>query len=104
MSGRLTQTPVLLKTGNTPAWQLWAQLAQFARHLRPTDWVLVGGQMVALHCHVADITPGRDHRHRHRCQCAGQPERPLHVPRRRMRPRPHGATIGEQPPPAPLPQ
>ena len=50
MSERLSQTPVPLKTGNTPAWQLWAQLAQFARHLQPTDWVLVGGQMVALHC------------------------------------------------------
>lgn len=37
-----------LKTGNTPAWQLWAHLAQFGRHLQPTDWVLVGGQMVAL--------------------------------------------------------
>ncbi len=46
MSERFTQTPVPLKTGNTPAWQLWAQLAQFARHLQPTDWVLVGGQMV----------------------------------------------------------
>ena len=59
MSERLTQTPVPLKTGNTPAWQLWAHLAQFARHLQPTDWVLVGGQMVALHCHIAGITPGR---------------------------------------------
>ena len=46
MSERLTQTPVPLKTGNTPAWQLWAHLAhlaQFARHLQPTDWVLAGG-------------------------------------------------------------
>ncbi len=43
MSKRLTQTPVPLKTGSTPAWQLWAHLAQFARHLQPTDWVLVGG-------------------------------------------------------------
>jgi hypothetical protein len=59
MTERLTRTPVPLKTGNTPAWQLWAQLAQFARHLQPTDWVLVGGQMVALHCHIAGITPGR---------------------------------------------
>ena len=59
MTERLTQTPVPLKTGNSPAWQLWAQLAQFARHLQPTDWVLVGGQMVALHCHIAGITPGR---------------------------------------------
>lgn len=59
MTHRLTQTPVPLMIGNTPAWQLWAQLAQFARHLQPTDWVLVGGQMVALHCHVAGITPGR---------------------------------------------
>ena len=59
MTERLTQTPVPLKTGNTPAWQLWAHLAQFARHLQPTDWVLVGGQMVALHCHIAGITPGR---------------------------------------------
>jgi hypothetical protein len=59
MTERLTQKPVPLTTGDTPAWQLWAQLAQFARHLQPTDWVLVGGQMVALHCHIAGITPGR---------------------------------------------
>ena len=59
MSERLTQTPVLLKTGDTPAWQLWAHLAQLAQHLQPNDWVLVGGQMVALHCHIAGNTPGR---------------------------------------------
>lgn len=59
MSERLTQTPVPLKTGNTPAWQLWAHLAQLAQHLQPNDWVLVGGQMVALHCHIAGNTPGR---------------------------------------------
>ena len=30
MSERLTQTPVPLKTGNTPEWQLWAQVAELA--------------------------------------------------------------------------
>lgn len=59
MSERLTPTPVALTIGTTPAWQLWAHLARFAGHLQPTDWVLVGGQMVALHCHIAGITPGR---------------------------------------------
>ena len=59
MSERLTRTPVSLKTADTPAWQLWAHLAQLAQHLQPNDWVLVGGQMVALHCHIAGITPGR---------------------------------------------
>jgi len=59
MTERLTQTPVPLKTGNTTAWQLWAHLAQLAQHLQPNDWVLVGGQMVALHCHIAGNTPGR---------------------------------------------
>lgn len=59
MSERLTQTPVALKTGNTPAWRLWSHLAQLAQHLQPTDWVLIGGQMVALHCHIAGIAPGR---------------------------------------------
>ena len=59
MTELLTPTPVSMKTGDTPAWQLWAHLAQFARYLQPTDWVLVGGQMVALHCHIAGVTPGR---------------------------------------------
>jgi len=59
MRDRLTETPVSLKAADTPAWQLWAHLAQLAQHLQPTDWVLVGGQMVALHCHIAGITPGR---------------------------------------------
>jgi len=59
MTEPLTDAPVLLTAGTTPAWQLWSQLALFAGHLRPTDWVLVGGQMVALHCHIAGVTPGR---------------------------------------------
>jgi predicted nucleotidyltransferase len=59
MSERLTSEPVPLRNGDTPAWQLWAQVARLAQHLQPTDWVLVGGQMVALHCHIAGVTPGR---------------------------------------------
>lgn len=59
MTARLTETPVSLKAADTPAWQLWVHLAQLAQHLQPTDWVLVGGQMVALHCHIAGSTPGR---------------------------------------------
>ena len=59
MSERLTPAPVSLTSGDTPAWQLWAQVARLAQHLQPTDWVLVGGQMVVLHCHIAGVTPGR---------------------------------------------
>ncbi|MEM9747823.1 MAG: nucleotidyl transferase AbiEii/AbiGii toxin family protein [Actinomycetota bacterium] len=38
---------------------MWSKLVELSRHLRLDDWLLVGGQMVALHCHVAGVTPGR---------------------------------------------
>ncbi len=59
MTGQLNDTSVRLHETDTPAWQLWAQLATLAHHLKPGDWILVGGQMVALHCHLGGITPGR---------------------------------------------
>ena len=59
MTRALSNTPLALHATATPAWQLWAQAAQLSHHLQPADWLLVGGQMVALHCHLAGITPGR---------------------------------------------
>jgi predicted nucleotidyltransferase len=55
----LNSTPLQLHAGDTPAWQLWSQLVELSRHLEPDDWLLVGGQMVALHCHLAGVVPGR---------------------------------------------
>ena len=55
----LNNTPLALHATSAPAWQLWAQVAQLSHHLQLGDWLLVGGQMVALHCHLAGINPGR---------------------------------------------
>lgn len=39
--------------------QLWRALLQIAERLDPQDWVLVGGQMVALHGYIHGRTPPR---------------------------------------------
>lgn len=39
--------------------QLWRALLQIAGRLDPQDWVLVGGQMVALHGYIHGSTPPR---------------------------------------------
>ena len=59
MTRALNNTPLALHATSAPAWQLWAQVAQLSHHLQLGDWLLVGGQMVALHCHLAGINPGR---------------------------------------------
>jgi predicted nucleotidyltransferase len=59
MTPALNDAPLSLHATDTPAWQLWSQLVELSRHLHIDDWLLVGGQMVALHCHLAGITPGR---------------------------------------------
>lgn len=55
----LNDTPLHLSTVETPEWPMWSQLVELSRHLELDDWLLVGGQMVALHCHVAGVIPGR---------------------------------------------
>jgi hypothetical protein len=55
----LNDTPLSLHATDTAVSHLWAQLAQLSHHLNPNDWLLVGGQMVALHCHLAGMAPGR---------------------------------------------
>ena len=59
MTPALNDTPLQLHATDTPSWQMWSQLVELSRHLQPDDWLLVGGQMVVLHCHLADIVPGR---------------------------------------------
>lgn len=59
MTATLNSTPIRLHPSDTPAWQLWSQLVELSRHLELDDWLLVGGQMVALHCHLAGVAPGR---------------------------------------------
>lgn len=59
MTRELNNTPLALHATATPAWQLWAQVAKLSNLLQPDDWLLIGGQMVALHCHLAGIVPGR---------------------------------------------
>jgi hypothetical protein len=38
---------------------LWAAVIEIAAPLRPADWVLIGGQMVALHGYIAGTAPPR---------------------------------------------
>jgi len=59
MNVALNDVPLHLGASDTSAWEVWAQLVEFSRHLELADWVLVGGQMVALHCHLGRMTPGR---------------------------------------------
>lgn len=55
----LNETPLQLLTPDTPAWRMWSQLVELSRHLHLDDWLLIGGQMVALHCQLAGLIPGR---------------------------------------------
>lgn len=48
-----------LLQGDTPEWRLWSLVAELASRIRPESWVLIGGQMVALHMHLAGATPRR---------------------------------------------
>ncbi len=48
-----------LLQGDTPEWRLWSLVAELANRIRPESWVLIGGQMVALHMHLAGATPRR---------------------------------------------
>ena len=48
-----------LRRVDTPEWRLWAAIAELAGHLAAEQWVLIGGQMVALHLHVAGVQPTR---------------------------------------------
>jgi predicted nucleotidyltransferase len=50
---------VSLLQSDTAEWKLWALVAEFGSHLDPTQWVLIGGQMVALHLHIAGRVPSR---------------------------------------------
>ncbi len=50
---------VSLLRPDTPEWKLWSLVAEFSSHLDPTQWALIGGQMVALHLHLAGEVPGR---------------------------------------------
>jgi len=50
---------VSLLRSETPEWKLWSLVAEFSSHIDPTQWVLVGGQMVALHLHLAGERPSR---------------------------------------------
>jgi len=59
---QLTLQPIALGQAETADWIIWDQLAQLARKLDPRDWVLVGGQMVALHSHIAGVLPMRTSR------------------------------------------
>jgi hypothetical protein len=51
--------PIPLRRVDTPAWRVWANLAELSRHLKSEQWALVGGQMVALHLHAAGSIPVR---------------------------------------------
>ena len=44
---------------DTPEWQLWSLVADLANRLEPGSWILIGGQMVALHIHLTGRTPRR---------------------------------------------
>lgn len=44
---------------DTPEWRLWAAIAELSSYLTSEQWVLIGGQMVALHLHLAGAQPTR---------------------------------------------
>lgn len=48
-----------LLRGDTPEWKLWSLVGQLASNVDPNSWVLIGGQMVALHLHLAGDVPRR---------------------------------------------
>lgn len=57
MAGDLQQASLL--RSDTPEWRLWSLVAEFAIRLGAQPWILIGGQMVALHLHLAGTTPRR---------------------------------------------
>lgn len=50
---------VSMLQADTPEWRLWAAVAELASYLTADQWVLIGGQMVALHLHLAGALPTR---------------------------------------------
>jgi predicted nucleotidyltransferase len=48
-----------LLRSDTAEWKLWSLVAELANRLDPQSWVLIGGQMVALHVHLAGGAPRR---------------------------------------------
>ena len=55
----LTESVVNLGSHLVAEQKLWSALVRFAREMNPWDWVLVGGQMVALHGYIAGAVPPR---------------------------------------------
>lgn len=53
------QPSASLRQSDTAEWKLWSLVAELANRLKPESWVLIGGQMVALHVHLAGGTPRR---------------------------------------------
>lgn len=53
------QPSASLRRSETAEWKLWSLVAELANRLDPQSWVLIGGQMVALHVHLAGGTPHR---------------------------------------------
>lgn len=53
------QPSASLLRSDTAGWRLWSLVAKLANCLDPGSWALVGGQMVALHVHLAGGTPHR---------------------------------------------
>jgi predicted nucleotidyltransferase len=55
----LTNDVIDLDRDTVAETKIWTALIEIARRLEPQDWVLVGGQMVALHGYIRDSTPPR---------------------------------------------
>ena len=53
------QPSASLLRSDTAEWRLWSLVAELANRLEPKSWVLIGGQMVALHVHLAGGVPRR---------------------------------------------
>ncbi len=53
------QPSASLLRSDTAEWKLWSLVAELANRLDPGSWVLIGGQMVALHVHLAGGMPRR---------------------------------------------
>ena len=53
------QPSASLLRSDTAEWRLWSLVAELANRFEPKSWVLIGGQMVALHVHLAGGVPRR---------------------------------------------
>jgi predicted nucleotidyltransferase len=53
------QPSASLLRSDTAEWRLWSLVAELANRLDPESWVLIGGQMTALHAHLAGVAPRR---------------------------------------------